>query len=102
MQTRIVDSIYHVLLDCEPIKEIWNALEKFLIENNLLNDKLNRDMILYNFFENGQSKNIESILGIIAAKAEIDRQKEILDVKNQYNWHNETFREQVLWVIKPK
>ena len=77
-------------------------MEKFLIENNLLNDELNRDMCLYNFFENGQSKNIESILGIIAAKAEIIRRKEILDVKNQYNWNNETFREQVLQVIKTK
>ena len=66
-----VDSIHHVLLDCEPIQEIWSALEKFLFENNLSNVKLNRNMILYNFLELGQSKNIASILGIIAAKAEI-------------------------------
>ena len=97
-----VDSIYHVLFNCEPIKEIWSALEKIVIANNSLNVKLNRDMILYNFFENVQSKNIESILGIFAAKAEIIRRKEILGVKNQNNWNNKTFRKQVLWVIKTK
>ena len=53
-------------------------------------------MILYNFLENVQSKNIESILGIFAAKAEIIRRKVILGVKNQNNWNNKTFREQVL------
>ena len=38
--------------------------------------------MLHNFFETGQNENNESILGIIAAKAEVIRRKEILDAKN--------------------
>ena len=46
--------------------------------------------------------NIESTLGIITAKADIIRRKDILNANNQCNWNNETFREQVLWAIKMK
>ena len=38
--------------------------------------------MLHNFFETDQNKNNESILGIIAAKAEVIRRKETVDAKN--------------------
>jgi len=43
-----------------------------------INIKLNRDMILYNYFEIGQQKNIILLIGITTAKSEIvNRQKSV-------------------------
>jgi len=52
-----IDTVQHLLLECEPVQEIWKAFENFLALMNI-NRKLNRDMILYNYFETGQQKNI--------------------------------------------
>jgi len=96
------DTITHLLLECQPIQNIWSVLEKFLIENDLIKETLNRDMILYNYFENRQKTNIAIILGITAGKIEIIKRKELLDIKNEYNWDNVKFQEKVLWIIKTK
>jgi len=59
-------------------------------------------MILYNYFENGQSQNVKTLLGIISAIKEIITRKKLLDYKNVYNWNNLKFKDHVLWIIKTK
>jgi len=62
------DTIRHLLLECNLIKTIWDNFENLLSINTIQNHKLNKDMILYHYFEDGQKTNIVKILGIIAAK----------------------------------
>ena len=72
------DRIEHVLIDCEPIKEIWKQYEKILEANNTAKINLTKDIILYNFFEK-QQPNLEIILKTIK-KIKI----EIIEIKK--NW----------------
>ena len=74
-------------------KKIWKAID------TQEKTKLNNDIILYNYFQNGQKRNIATLITVVTAKNEIIKRKKLLDAKNEFNWNNENFKQQVLWVI---
>ena len=96
------DSVHHLLLKCKYIQKIWKSIEQYLQHHKLLKTNLNKDMILYNHFENGQKHNFLPLTAVVTAKSAIITQKLMLDAKNQYNWFNQKFHDHVLWIIKTK
>ena len=54
------DSVHHLLIKCKYIQKIWKSIEQYLQNHKLLKTNLNKDMILYNHFENGQKHNLSN------------------------------------------
>ena len=46
-----INTIEHILIYCEPVKTIWQKYEKLILINENIQIKLNKDNILYNFFD---------------------------------------------------
>ena len=53
------------------MQKIWKSIEQYLQNHKLLKTNLNKDMILYNHFENGQKHNFLPLTAVVTAKSEI-------------------------------
>ena len=96
------ETIEHILINCNPILKIWERFEKFLSKNNIAKIKLNKDMILYNYFDKVQNNLIVIIKLMNLIKNKIIEKKKELDKKQQYIWSNKEFQRYVLEVINIK
>ena len=99
---KAIDGTEHILIDCEPIKQIWKQYEKILEEKNIAKINLTKDIILYNYFGK-QQQNLEIMLKTITKiKIEIIEIKKKLEAKQQYTWNNKQFQKHILEIINTK
>ena len=97
-----IDGTEHILIDCEPIKQIWKQYEKILEQKNIAKINLTKDIILYNFFGK-QQQNLEIMLKTLTKiKIEIIEIKKKLEAKQQYTWNNKQFQKYILEIINTK
>ena len=99
---KTTNTIEHILIDCESSKKIWQEYEKLIKNNQNIQIKLNKDNILYNFFNFNSPKLATIIKDLAFLKMKIIEKKKELDEQNIYNWDNSKFQKHLLEIINTK
>ena len=99
---KTTNTIEHILIYCEPIKQIWQEYEKLIKNNQNIQIKLNKDNILYNFFDLNLPKLTTIIKDLTFLKMNVIKQKKELDKQKICNWNNSKFQKHLLEIINTK
>ena len=96
------NTIEHILIYCEPIKTIWQKYENLILKNENIQIKLNKDNILFNFFECDFTKISIIMKDLTFLKLKLIEKKRDLDQSPINNWDNQKFQKYLLEIINTR
>ena len=99
---KFCNTIEHILIYCKPIQIIWQKYEKLILKNENIQIELNKDNILFNFFECNFAKLFIIMKDLTFLKMKLIEKKKELDQYPIDNWDNLKFQKYLLEIINTR